>query len=127
LTAEPYFAFTGGGEAEETFGGIGYTRSGFEINNFGLNAAVGNVGLTPGFSFFPYGGIGSYTLTREGSADQTEFGFQVGLGVAFSPIPKLAMDARTELAVVATDQTSRKFANITVGLTYKIFGVPGVP
>ncbi|HZN80553.1 MAG TPA: hypothetical protein VFC01_12835, partial [Mycobacterium sp.] len=37
LTAEPYFAHTGGGEAEETFGGIGYTRSGFEINSFGLN------------------------------------------------------------------------------------------
>jgi len=127
LTAEPYFAHTGGGEAEETFGGIAYTRSGFDINAYGINIALGNLGLTPGFSFYPYAGIGSHALTRDGSDDLDKFGFQFGLGFGLSPIPALSLNARGELNVVPTDQTSRKFANVTLGVTYKIFGVPGVP
>ncbi len=127
LTVEPYFARTGGGEVEETFGGLTYTRSGFDINAYGLNVALGNVGLTPGFSFYPYAGVGSHALTRDGSDDVDEFGFQFGLGFGISPMPALSLSARGELNVVPTDQTSRKFANVTVGLTYKILGLPGVP
>jgi len=127
LTAEPYFARTGGGEAEETFGGLVYKRSGFDINAFGVNVALGNLGLSPGLSFYPYAGIGSHALSRNGSEDIDKFGFQFGLGLGISPIPALALNARGELSVVPTDQTSRKFANVTLGVTYKILGLPGVP
>lgn len=127
LTLEPYFAHTGGGEADETFGGVGYTRSGFDVNAYGINAVVGNSGLTNGFSFFPYAGIGSHALTRDGSDDRTEFGFQFGLGVAFTPMPALSVNVRGELNAVVTDQTSRKFGNVTAGVAYRIFGAPGAP
>jgi opacity protein-like surface antigen len=127
LTVEPYFARTGGGEAEETFGGLTYTRSGFDINTFGVNAALGNLGLTPGFSFYPFAGIGSNAMSRDGSDDETKFGFQFGLGLGISPMPALAVNARGELNVVTTDETSRKFANVTLGLTYKFLGLAGAP
>ena len=44
-----------------------------------------------------------------------------GLGFKFSPMAKLAFDLRGELSAVITGDTSRKFGNLTLGVSYALF------
>jgi hypothetical protein len=124
LTLEPYFSRSMQGDVEETFGGATYTRSGFDVTAFGANVALGSLGLMSGFSFYPYAGIASYKLTRDGSDDVSEVGYNFGLGFGISPTPLFAINVRGELDLIATGDTSRKFGTATVGVTYKFFPLP---
>jgi hypothetical protein len=124
LSVEPFFARTQLGDASETFGGTEYTRSGFDVTAFGLNVMLGGAGLLAGMPFYPYAGIASHSLSRDGSADIKKVGYELGLGVGFSIPPGIGISARGGLDIVVTDSTSRKFANLTLGLTYKLAGLP---
>ena len=124
LTVEPFFARSSLGSGELDAGGFTYERSGFDVTTFGVNAALGSLGLLSGFSFYPYAGIASYKLTRDGSEDVSEVGYNFGLGFGISPIPVVALNLRGEFVMVATGDTSRKFANVTLGATYKLFSLP---
>lgn len=123
FTVEPYFSSTSGGEAEETFGGVSYTRSGIDVTGFGANVLL-NMGT--GLKFYPFGGIGSFQMERPG-LDESAMGWTAGLGVGFAPpIAGLAFDLRGELMGVLedNDESSRKWANVTLGVTYNLFNFP---
>jgi hypothetical protein len=124
VTVEPYFARTALGDAKAAVDGFTYTRSGFDVTAFGANALLGSPG-GPGFHFYPYVGIGSHKLTRTGSEDLTEVGYNFGIGLGLSPVPGLSVQARGELNMVVTGDTSRKFGNATLGLSYNLLrGLP---
>src|SRR5262249_49598938 len=115
LTIEPYYARTMLGDVTKTFGGAEYTRSGFDIDSFGVTAALGGVGLAAGIPFYPYAGIASNKLTRTGSPDETDTGYTVGFGFGV-PLPLgIAVTARAGLTIIVTGDTSRKTADLHVG------------
>jgi opacity protein-like surface antigen len=122
LSVEPYFSHSGLGDATQTFGGFDYTRSGFDVDAFGVNVALGSFGLMPGV--YPYVGIGSHELTRTGSDDASEVGYNFGLGFGFEIPPGLSLNLRGELNMIATGDTSRKFVNFNLGVGYKFIPLP---
>lgn len=123
LTVEPFYARTSLGSVTETFGGLEYERSGFDINTFGATVALGGVGLAAGMPFYPYASIASHKLSRDGSEDISEVGYEVGLGFGIR-LPRVAVSLRGGGGLVATGDTSRKFINVNLGVSTKIFGMP---
>jgi len=123
ISAEPFFASSKLGDKDQTIAGLPYTRDGGEITAFGVNVLLGGMGA-PGVRFYPYAGLGSYELKRNGAEKATEVGYNFGLGLGLSPIPQLAIDLRGELNMIATGDTSRKYANVTVGAAYTLFRLP---
>lgn len=119
LVVEPYYAQTSLGDKDETFGGQTYTRSGPDLKTFGANALFNFGGPV---KFYPFVGIGSTTIKQSGSDDVTDTNLNFGLGFGFTPMPKLGIDLRGELNSVVTGDTSRKFGNLTVGVSYALFG-----
>lgn len=116
ITVEPFYASSSLGDAEETLGGIVYTREGFDQTAYGLSVMLGNpAGM--GVRFYPFAGIGKYKLERTGT-DIDEVGYNIGLGIGIGATPKLSLQIRGELEMVKTGDTSRKFGNATAGLTY---------
>lgn len=127
VTIEPYFAKTSGGEKDQDVEGTTFTREGIDATSFGANAML-NFGA--GLRFYPFVGIGSTKLERTG-LDATSTTYNMGLGVGFTlPVAKLALDLRGELASVLDEDDSdsaRKWANVTVGVSYGLFSFPPVP
>lgn len=125
FTIEGFYSRTQGGETTKTLEGEEYVRSGYDVNAFGANLILGHTG-GDGFAVFPYFGIMSNKFSRSGGRDFSNTGFDLGLGVGFSIIPKLWIDARAEGAMIITenDNTSRKFANLTVGVGYNFYASP---
>jgi hypothetical protein len=121
LRLEPYWTQTRPGDVEETFGGLTYTRDGGEISAFGLNAMLATGGP---LRFYPFAGIGSYKLTREATDDLTQIGYDAGVGLGLSPLPKLEVDLRAEFVVISLDETSRKSVNVTLGASYHFLNLP---
>ena len=119
ITVEPYWLSGEMDEAEEEIGGITYTRDGFDHSGIGVNAMLGRVG-GPGFSFYPFVGIGSHKLERDGTPEIKETAYNVGLGFGISPTPKVSLHVRGELNMIVTGDTSRKFGHATVGLHYDL-------
>jgi len=118
VTFEPYYAKSKYKDRDETIGGITYTREGFDGKSFGLNAILGNPEGS-GFRFFPYLGISKTKLERT-AQEINKTGFNFGLGLGLSPAAKFSVQVRGEFAMVATGDTSRKFTNATLGLTYSL-------
>lgn len=119
VTAEPFYASSKLGDAEETLGGITYKRDGFDQTAYGLTAMFGHPGGM-GVHFFPFAGIGKYKLERDGSADIDDVGYTLGLGLGVGATPKVSLQIRGQLELVKTGDTSRKFGNVTGGLTYSL-------
>jgi len=117
ITVEPYYLSSKLGDRDETIGGVEYTRDGFDHTGYGVNAILG-MGL--GFGLHPYVGIGSHKLERDGSPEIKETAYNVGLGFGLSVIPKISFVVRGEMNLVVTGDTSRKFANGTLGVTYSL-------
>jgi hypothetical protein len=118
FTLEPYYAKSNYKDRTDTIGGLSYTRDGFDGKSYGLNAILGSPDGS-GFHFFPYFGIGKTKLTRTGE-EISKAGYNFGLGFGMSPAQKISLQVRGEFAMVATGDTSRKFTNATVGLTYSL-------
>ena len=122
FSVEGFYSQSMLGDVEQTYGASSYTRDGGDLKAFGANALL-TVG--EGFRVFPFAGVGSYRLTRSGSEDVSDMGFQVGLGLGFLPDPaveRLTIDIRGEVDMMVTDQTSQKFAKATAGVSYLFFG-----
>lgn len=124
LTVEPYYATTSAGDKEQEVGGVPYTRSGIDVTSFGVNALLT---FGAGFQMSPYVGVGSNTLERDG-LDATETGYTFGLGFRFGlPLAKLALHARGGLNMVleeGSSETSRKWVDATLGVSYGLFSLP---
>jgi hypothetical protein len=123
LTIEPFYARSGLGDVKKTFGGIEYTRTGFDLDTFGVNVALGGAGLVGGLPFYPYVGIMSQHLKRPGT-DRTEVGYAAGLGLGLSVPMGIAVTARGEFNLLKTGDTSRKFANVTLGVSKTLTSLP---
>jgi hypothetical protein len=121
LTVEPFYAASSLGNVEETFGPTTFERDGGKTSGFGANALLT---FGAGVQFFPFVGIGSYKIERDGSEDVTDIGYNFGLGIGFSPIPKVGVSLRGELNMIATDETSVKAGNITLGASYSLVSMP---
>jgi hypothetical protein len=123
IAFEPYYAKSKYKDRDETISGITYTREGFDGRSYGLNAILGKPGGS-GLSFFPYVGIGKTKLERTGQEiNKTNYNF--GLGLGLSPAPLFTVQFRGEFAMVATGDTSRKFTNATVGVSYSLLSGKG--
>ena len=121
VTVEPYYAKTSGGDKDQDIEGDTVTRSGLDVTGFGANVL-----LTFGTKtqLYPFVGIGSSNLSREGSEDVTNTTYTFGLGLGISPMPKLSIHVRGELAAAVDDETSRKWGNVTIGVSYNVFSTP---
>ena len=121
VTVEPYFAKTAGGDKDQDIEGTTITRSGLDVSGFGANVLLtfGNK-----IQLYPFAGIGSYKLQRTDMEDLTNTAYTFGLGLGISPMPKLSIHLRGELAAAVDGETSRKWANATVGVSYNVFSTP---
>jgi len=127
LTVEPYFAKSSGGDKDQDVGGITYTRSGIDVTSFGANAMLT---FGTGMQMYPFVGIGSAKTKRVG-LDATNTQYNFGLGLGFSPpVIKLSIHLRGELASVlepGNSESARKWANVTLGVSYGLIKFPPVP
>ena len=121
VTVEPYYAKTACGDIEQEVGGETIKRSGMDVDGFGANVLLT---FGTGVQMYPFLGIGSSTMQRVDMEDVTNTTYTFGLGFGFSPMPKLSIHARGEMAAAVDGETSRKWANVTVGVTYKVFSTP---
>ena len=121
LKVEPYWATTSLGDVEETFGTLTYTRDGGKVTAYGVNALLSMGGP---LRFYPFVGIASHKLKREATEDLSKIGYNFGLGLGFSAIPKFDVDVRGELNMITLGETSRKFANVTAGVSYHFLSLP---
>lgn len=121
LMVEPYYAKSGLGDVEDTFAGLSYTRDGFDVSSYGANVMLS---LGGPLQFYPFVGIGQNTVKREGSDDQTLTGYNFGLGFGITPAPKLHVHLRGELQAIVDGDASRKFGNVTAGLSYDLINLP---
>jgi hypothetical protein len=129
FTFEPYVGFTKMGEGKQTIDIDGYdygplTRAAYSGTTFGANVLLASP-MGAGIKFFPFAGIGTNKFTRDGSPDLSEIGYTFGLGLGAGITSQISLIARGEVNMVKTGETSRKFANATVGLTYGLFGSSG--
>jgi opacity protein-like surface antigen len=127
LTVEPYYATSSLGTKTQTVDGVNYTRTGFDVKSYGANVILGTITGGAGFKFFPFAGIGQNKLTRVGSDDISEVGYTFGLGIGVAPTDAISVIARGEInavqepKILTTNDSTRKFANVTVGLSYNLF------
>lgn len=123
LTAEPWYVKSTLGDKTQTIAGLSYTRDGGTLSGYGLNARLGGMS-GPGLSLFPYAGIGHYKLERSGADDVTGAGYDLGLGLTLTPVPKFGIGLRGQFDLIPTDGTSRKYGEATVGLSYSFLSLP---
>jgi hypothetical protein len=123
LTLEPWYSSSELGDRSTTIAGLSYDIDGGKLTGFGVNLRLGGM-AAPGLSLFPYAGIGSYTLDRASSGERTEVGYGAGLGLVLTPAPKLGIGLRGEFDLVPTGDTSRKYANVTLGVSYTFLSLP---
>ena len=116
VSVEPYWGKSKLGDGEEN----GVTTPGFDNSSFGVNAMLGSLLKAPGIKFYPYVGIASSKLTGTGISDITKTSYNFGLGGALG-LANIALHGRAELNVLDTGSQTRKFANVTVGLSYDLF------
>ena len=83
-----------------------------------------------GLQMYPFAGIGTAKAKRPGlDASTTQYNFGLGLGFT-PPVIKLSIHVRGELAAVLepdNSESSRKWANLTVGVSYGLLKFPPVP
>jgi hypothetical protein len=113
LSVEPHFDWTNGGETEETFNDLPYTRDGIDVKQAGMNFILGNP-TGSGFRIYPYVGIGHYSLKGEGREDLQKIGYNGGLGIGFGS--KLKLDVRGDYTMIDIGLSSRKAISATAGL-----------
>ena len=127
ITVEPYFAKTNGGDKDQTVNGITYTRHGIDVTAYGANALLT---FGTGLQLYPFAGIGSAHAKRDG-LDDTSTQYNFGLGLGFTPpVIKLSVHLRGELDAVlepGNNASSRKWANVTLGVSYGVIKFPPVP
>lgn len=120
VSVEPYYASTSLSDKVTNVAGVNFTRQGFDEKVYGVNMMFATGGP---LSFYPIVGYGRTTLQRT-NYNKTFTSYNAGFGMSVSPVPKMSFDVRGELQAVMDGNTTRKFGNGTVGLTYSLFSIP---
>ncbi len=121
ITIEPFFSKASYDSSKaQDFNGVLYRRSGFDRKTYGVNLVLGSPAAGAGLKFFPYAGISTNKLTRIGSDDLSSTGYDFGLGLGAGLTNYLSLVARGEVDIVKDADATRKFANVTVGLSYTL-------
>lgn len=121
FTVEPFYSSQSLGDVTlDISPGVTATREGSDITAYGLNALLTFGGLV---TFYPFAGIGHAHYTRSGQ-DESFAAYQMGLGLGFTPLPKVGIDLRAELQAAVDGSTSRKVGNFTLGASYALFHLP---
>ena len=127
VTVEPYFLKANGGDKSEDLGSLSIARSGIDVTGYGANVLFSFGGP---LQFYPFVGIGSHKLERPG-LDATTTAYNAGVGVGFkAPIVKLSFHVRAEMSAVLDEgntESSRKWANVTAGVSYGLLSFPPIP
>ncbi len=118
LTVEPYYEHVTGSEKDYPLGIFTIAYDGIDAASYGTNLLLTFGGRA---QIIPYAGVGAYHLTRPGF-DVTRTGYTFGLGFGFAPLPRWSLQARAELAAAVHQGVSRKWAVVTGGISYHIFG-----
>jgi hypothetical protein len=128
ITVEPFFAKSNGGDKTQTVAGLSYTRDGIDVTSYGANVLFT---FGTGIQLYPFAGIGSSNLKRTGlDATQTSYDFGLGLGFklpGIGPVSGLSANVRGALDMVtdpASTQVSRKWGEVSVGVSYGVFHFP---
>jgi hypothetical protein len=120
LGVEPYWASSTLGDKVQTVAGLSHTFPGYDQTAYGANLLLATGGP---LSFYPLAGVGKVTL-KSGSVDKSYTTYNAGFGLSVSAVPKLAFHLRGEMQAVVEGKTTHKFANVTAGASYALFGVP---
>jgi outer membrane protein with beta-barrel domain len=121
LTVEPFYSSSAlGDKTIDIAPGISTTREGSDVKSYGLNAMLTLGGPV---TFYPYAGIGQAKYKRT-AQDESFTAYNLGLGLALSPIPKFSIDLRGELQAAVDAGVSRKLVNITLGASYSLLSMP---
>jgi len=123
LRIEPYYANSQCGSTQKDFAGFPYERSGFDIHSGGVNVSVRALGLGPWVDLHPYAGVGFVHLGRSGTSG-THAGYNAGLQADVPLGSTFSLNARGEFNMVVDHGTSRKFANLLVGLRTRFLSSP---
>lgn len=116
ISLEPRFETTAGGKFEQTFGAITAEREGIDIKQPGINFILGNP-TGAGFRFYPYAGLGHYSLSGEGRQELEKIGYNGGIGLGFGGA-KWKFDLRGDFTMIDIGESSRKAASATAGLGF---------
>lgn len=114
LSIEPHFDATSGGSFTEEFGGTEFEREGIDVKQAGINLILGNP-TRPGFRFYPYVGVGHYSMNGEGRQEMEKIGWNGGLGLGFGG-SRVKFDLRGDFTMIDIGESSRKAASATAGL-----------
>ncbi len=116
ITVEPRIHFTKYGDP--SFDEFTADLEGSKVTAFGVDGLIG----APFSPFGVYGifGLGSYKIKRDQTnQDESEFGWQAGIGFELGLTPQFAADARGLLIVIPSDGGgSKKSAAIFAGLNF---------
>jgi len=121
VSVEPYWSKSTLGDGTIDVGGVATTVDGFDVDSFGVNAFLGSLAAAPGIRFYPYIGIASSKFSRSGSSDVTKTTYNFGIGAGLGLVKSLSIDGRAEMNVTDTDDQTRKFGTLTIGLSYTLF------
>jgi hypothetical protein len=106
------------GDATVLAGGRTQTVAGGTQNAIVLNAVLFGPSA-PGFGVYVAGGIGTYTLTKEGRPDESPIGYNAGLGLELRTVSGISLDLSGRVhALMPEGGGSRKFAALQAGVNY---------
>lgn len=114
LSLEPHMDFNSGGSFSETFGDVEFEREGIDVKQAGVNFILGNP-TRPGFRFYPFVGVGHYSMSGEGRQEMEKIGFNGGLGLGFGG-SRVKFDLRGDFQMIDIGESSRKSVAATAGL-----------
>ena len=119
LGAEVYFTKLNQGDASVEVHGKEMGRGdGGSFNSFGLNLVLGSMSTDVGAHFHIVGGIGSYSMSKEGVLDESRFGFNFGPEVEIG-LGKVSIEIGSKAHIISLDGGgSRKSVGISGGLNY---------
>lgn len=119
LTIEPFLTSTDCGGVEASFSGKTYDRRGFDITSYGAVVALGGVGMGARFPLYPFLGVGSYHLGREGTPRQDEIGYLAGIGYAHALPVNFALNVRADFNWISSGESARRFFEVSLGVTVR--------
>ena len=118
LGVEAFFTKLNQGEASVEVWGREMSMKGGSINSFGLNLILGSMSSETGSHFHLAGGIGSYSLSKEGVPDESRFGYNFGPGLEIG-LGKMSIEISVKTHIIPLDGGgSRKNIGISGGLNY---------